>query len=30
MFNHSFVNGDAREIALVLRKEIREAEAMGY
>lgn len=29
-FNHSYVNGDAREIALMLRKEIREAEAMGY
>ena len=29
-FAHSFVNGDAREIALMLRREIREAEAMGY
>ncbi|UTC82637.1 hypothetical protein [Treponema denticola] len=29
-FNHSFVNGDAREIALKLREEIKEAEKMGY
>ena len=29
-FNHSFVNGDAREIALRLRAEIKEAEKMGY
>lgn len=29
-FVHSFVNGDAREIALMLRKEIQEAEKMGY
>ena len=29
-FAHSFVNGDAREIALMLRREIKEAEAMGY
>lgn len=29
-FNNSFVNGDAREIALRLREEIKEAEKMGY
>ncbi|UTC78108.1 hypothetical protein E4O04_08895 [Treponema sp. OMZ 799] len=29
-FDHSFVNGDAREIALRLREEIKEAEKMGY
>lgn len=29
-FDHSFVNGDAREIALKLREEIKEAEKMGY
>lgn len=29
-FSHSFVNGDAREIALKLREEIKEAEKMGY
>ena len=29
-FDKSFVNGDAREIALALRKEIQLAEAMGY
>ena len=29
-FNQSYVNGDAREIALNLRNEIRTAEALGY
>jgi len=29
-FNNSYVNGDAREIALRLRDEIRLAESMGY
>lgn len=29
-FDRSYVNGDAREIALALREEIRQAEAMGY
>lgn len=29
-YNHSFVNGDAREIAVNLRDEIRLAEALGY
>ncbi len=29
-FTSSFVNGDAREIALMLRKEIANAEKMGY
>lgn len=29
-YNHSFVNGDAREIALQLRNEIASAERLGY
>ena len=29
-FSNSFVNGDAREIALMLRQEIHNAEALGY
>lgn len=29
-YNNSFVNGDAREIAINLRNEIRSAEALGY
>jgi hypothetical protein len=29
-FNHSFVNGDAREIALMLEKELESAKALGY
>jgi len=29
-FNNSFVNGDAREIAIALRNEINSAQALGY
>jgi hypothetical protein len=29
-FSHSFVNGDTREIAIMLRDEIRLAEGKGY
>lgn len=29
-YSHSFVNGDAREIALNIRDELRNAEALGY
>jgi hypothetical protein len=29
-YEHSYVNGDAREIAIQLRNEIRMAEAAGY
>jgi hypothetical protein len=29
-FSHSYVNGDAREIAKMLRDEIRLIEAQGY
>jgi len=29
-FDHSYVNGDAREIALMLKKEMAEATKMGY
>lgn len=29
-YNHSYVNGDAREIALNIQREIKQAEALGY
>jgi hypothetical protein len=29
-FSHSYVNGDSREIAIMLRNEIRLIEAQGY
>jgi hypothetical protein len=29
-FSHSYVNGDSRQIAIMLRDEIRAAEAAGY
>lgn len=29
-YDHSYINGDAREIALNIRNELRAAEAMGY